>query len=208
MDKSHDILVNNLIQRLDELKILLSDVLIENAENLEDIVDYIAIMISVAMEEIYELAWYGELDTAGIGDDIRPTERQIQDCINQPVGDMTLIERISGYIAETDNEVPISTIIDKIKAAVDDDGVRVYENAVLECGLALDDEGYIVTKTWNAIIDEVTRETHFELNGTTIPVDEYFVTSGGAAALAPKMFGVPSEDIHCRCIITLNVSGG
>ena len=208
MDKSHDILVNNLIQRLDELKILLSDVLIENAENLEDIVDYIAIMISVAMEEIYELAWYGELDTAGIGDDIRPTERQIQDCINQPVGDMTLIERISGYIAETDNEVPISTIIDKIKAAVEDDGFRVYENAVLECGLALDDEGYIVTKTWNAIIDEVTRETHFELNGTTIPVDEYFVTSGGAAALAPKMFGVPSEDIHCRCVLTLNVEGG
>ena len=207
MDKSHDILVNNLIQRLDELKILLSDVLIENAENLEDIVDYIAIIVSVALEEIYELAWYGELDTAGIGDDIRPTERQIQDCINQPVGDMTLIERISGYIAETDNEVPISTIIDKIKAAVEDDGFRVYENAVLECGLALDDEGYIVTKTWNAIIDEVTRETHFELNGTTIPVDEYFVTSGGAAALAPKMFGVPSEDIHCRCVITLNVRG-
>ena len=207
MDKSHDILVNNLIQRLDELKILLSDVLIENAENLEDIVDYIAIMISVAMEEIYELAWYGELDTAGIGDDIRPTERQIQDCINQPVGDMTLIERISGYIAETDNEVPISTIIDKIKSAVEDDGFRVYENAVLECGLALDDEGYIVTKTWNASIDEVTRETHFELNGTTIQVDEYFVTSGGAAALAPKMFGVPSEDIHCRCVITLNVRG-
>lgn len=207
MDKSPDILVNNLIQRLDELKILLSDVLIENAENLEDIVDYIAIMISVAMEEIYELAWYGELDTAGIGDDIRPTERQIQDCISQPVGDMTLIERISGYIAETDNEVPISTIIDKIKSAVEDDGFRVYENAVLECGLALDDEGYIVTKTWNAIIDEVTRETHFELNGTTIPVDEYFVTSGGAAALAPKMFGVPSEDIHCRCVITLNVRG-
>ena len=208
MDKSHDILVNNLIQRLDELKILLSDVLIENAENLEDIVDYIAIMISVAMEEIYEIAWYGELDTAGIGDDIRPTERQIQDCINQPVGDMTLIERINGYIAETDNEVPVSTIIDKIKSAVDDDGFRVYENAVLECGLALDDEGYVVTKTWNAIIDEVTRETHFELNGTTIPVDEYFVTSGGAAALAPKMFGVPSEDIHCRCVLTLNVEGG
>ena len=207
MDKSHDILVNNLIQRLDELKILLSDVLIENAENLEDIADYIAIMISVAMEEIYELAWYGELDTAGIGDDIRPTERQIQDCINQPVGDMTLTERINGYIAETDNEVPVSTIIDKIKAAVEDDGFRVYENAVLECGLALDDEGYIVTKTSNAIIAEVTRETHFELNGTTIPVDEYFVTSGGAAALAPKMFGVPSEDIHCRCVITLNVRG-
>ena len=207
MDKSHDVLVNNLIQRLDELKILLGDVLIENAENLEDTVDYIAIIVSVALEEIYELAWYGELDTAGIGDDIRPTERQIQDCINQPVGDMTLTERISGYIAETDNEVPVSTIIDKIKAAVEDEGFRVYENAVLECGLALDDEGYIVTKTWNAIIDEVTRETHFELNGTTIPVDEYFVTSGGAAALAPKMFGVPSEDIHCRCVITLNVRG-
>ena len=208
MDESHDVLVNNLIQRLDELKIMIGDVLMENAENLEDTVDYIAIMISVAMEEIYELAWYGELDTAGIGDDIRPTERQIQDCINQPVGDMTLTERINGYIAETDNEVPVSTIIDKIKAAVEDDGFRVYENAVLECGLALDDEGYIVTKTWNAIIDEVTRETHFELNGTTIPVDEYFVTSGGAAALAPKMFGVPSEDIHCRCVLTLNVEGG
>lgn len=208
MDESHDVLVNNLIQRLDELKIMIGDVLMENAENLEDTVDYIAIIISVAMEEIYELAWYGELDTAGIGDDIRPTERQIQDCINQPVGDMTLTERINGYIAETDNEVPVSTIIDKIKSAVEDDGFRVYENAVLECGLALDDEGYIVTKTWNAIIDEVTRETHFELNGTTIPVDEYFVTSGGAAALAPKMFGVPSEDIHCRCVITLNVEGG
>lgn len=56
-------------------------------------------------------------------------------------------------------------------------------------------------KTWVAIIDKVTRDTHREVNGTTIPIDAFFVV-GEALMLYPRYdCGYPEEIVNCRCSI-------
>jgi hypothetical protein len=59
------------------------------------------------------------------------------------------------------------------------------------------------TKTWDATMDNVTRDTHYTLDGTEIPLDDYFVTPYGEA-LAPGLFGVGQEDCNCRCILSFS----
>jgi len=43
------------------------------------------------------------------------------------------------------------------------------------------------------------RDTHVALSGVTIPVENNFVSAGGASAPGPGQFGVPGEDINCQC---------
>lgn len=60
-------------------------------------------------------------------------------------------------------------------------------------------KGVIMQKMWVSALDEHTRDTHQELDGQTVGVDEYFVSPEGHEALAPGLFGVAEEDINCRC---------
>lgn len=54
-------------------------------------------------------------------------------------------------------------------------------------------------KTWATMLDDRVRETHDYLEGSTVEIDEEFYTFDGFHAQAPGMFGVPEEDINCRC---------
>lgn len=54
-------------------------------------------------------------------------------------------------------------------------------------------------KQWVSAKDGRVRDTHQHLDGQTVSINESFTSSSGATALAPKQFGVPSEDINCRC---------
>ena len=59
-------------------------------------------------------------------------------------------------------------------------------------------------KTWHAIIDRVTRGTHRDVNGTTIPISEPF-TVGGSLMMFPmdeSMGAGPEEIVNCRCSVT------
>jgi len=64
----------------------------------------------------------------------------------------------------------------------------------------------IQKKEWLATPDEATRDSHRALNGQTVPVDDKFIipanqANGGTAALYPLGFGIPEEDINCRCAV-------
>lgn len=76
---------------------------------------------------------------------------------------------------------------------------RMFNTGILEAV-----EGTKGTKTWTAILDEVTRETHWGLDGMTVGIDEEFVTYKGDSAPAPMMFGIPDEDVNCRCSIWID----
>jgi SPP1 gp7 family putative phage head morphogenesis protein len=54
-------------------------------------------------------------------------------------------------------------------------------------------------KEWQATEDDVTRDTHAEMNGQVVEINEMFVSPSGAQADYPGDFGVPEEDINCRC---------
>lgn len=56
-------------------------------------------------------------------------------------------------------------------------------------------------KTWVAIIDKVTRDSHRDVNGTTIPIDEPFQV-GDSLMMYPhdeSMGAGPEEIVNCRC---------
>ncbi|WP_419958971.1 phage minor head protein [Psychrobacillus sp. BM2] len=61
------------------------------------------------------------------------------------------------------------------------------------------EKGVVMKKRWLSTLDSRTRNSHRNLDGQTIEVDEYFVSRNGNEALAPGKFGVASEDIKCRC---------
>jgi len=59
-------------------------------------------------------------------------------------------------------------------------------------------KGIDIKKRWIATLDEKTRESHADLDGVTIEVDGKFVYDGYEAD-GPRLFGVASLDINCRC---------
>lgn len=76
---------------------------------------------------------------------------------------------------------------------------RVFLQGQLDCAK----EAGAKTKTWDATMDNVTRDTHAALDGTEIGIDEYFETVNGRA-LAPGLFDVGQEDCNCRCILSFS----
>ena len=66
--------------------------------------------------------------------------------------------------------------------------------------------GIDMQKRWLATLDGKTRDSHQELDGQTVPIDGKFEINGHSAK-QPRMFGVASEDIRCRCT-TINIVNG
>lgn len=58
--------------------------------------------------------------------------------------------------------------------------------------------GIKLKKKWVSGHDNRTRSNHAKLDGQIVDIDEEFEVNGHKA-LGPSMFGVPSEDINCRC---------
>ena len=94
--------------------------------------------------------------------------------------------------------------------------MRVYrtENTMMRSRIKLDvqeelaKDGIIVKRKWmhtlsnpsNVIGANYTpRDDHLALNGTVEDSRGYFHTYTGASTRAPGMFGLPEEDINCRC---------
>ena len=64
------------------------------------------------------------------------------------------------------------------------------------------EKGADVVKQWDSTLDGRTRSTHRELDGQLRELDQPFkVPSTGATAMYPGGFGVPGEDINCRCAL-------
>ena len=63
-------------------------------------------------------------------------------------------------------------------------------------------DGINIRKEWLSSRDDLVRETHQELDGQIVGVNEMFVVpSTGDKGSSPANFGVASEDINCRCTI-------
>ena len=84
-----------------------------------------------------------------------------------------------------------------------DDLVRIAETEVHrdanEAALETAKRAGAKTKTWITMMDDRVREDHDYLLGQTVGINEDFYTWQGYSAPAPGMFGIPEEDINCRC---------
>lgn len=84
-----------------------------------------------------------------------------------------------------------------------DDLIRIAETETHrdanESALATATKAGAKTKTWVTMMDDKVREDHDYLLGQTVGINEDFYTWQGYHAPAPGMFGIPEEDINCRC---------
>ena len=63
-----------------------------------------------------------------------------------------------------------------------------------------EDLGLKVQKRWLATLDSRTRDSHAELDGQTVDVDEPFVTKDGTKIMCPGDPSAPPEEVcNCRC---------
>lgn len=81
------------------------------------------------------------------------------------------------------------------------EGHRISQESALDAMRKAKEAGADVVKQWDSTLDDRTRESHRELNGQIRDIDDYFETGDGHKALAPGQFGIPGEDINCRCVI-------
>lgn len=112
-------------------------------------------------------------------------------------------QRVSEYYDE-----PTGTADDIIRV-VETDTNRIYNDAVLNVGEKVDkrnkaeSNGKKVMKTWNTMLDDRVRDTHEYIESVSVPVDKRFYTFDGDSARYPGDFTDPSNNIGCRCHITL-----
>lgn len=77
---------------------------------------------------------------------------------------------------------------------------RGFQNVSEEASDLLLNSEYVEVKEWCSMEDESVRNTHRHLNGKVIHALDVF-HSKGRTADCPCAFGVPEEDIHCRCFL-------
>ena len=89
---------------------------------------------------------------------------------------------------------------DRARAIAEEEGNFVYEYSELAEALRA---GY-TRKRWNTIMDGRERDSHAELNGTVIPIDQPFMARGGLLQFpGDDSMGVSDEElVNCRCSLS------
>lgn len=77
---------------------------------------------------------------------------------------------------------------------------RIQIQATADAQRKAKDNGADVVKQWDSALDKRTRDSHMELDGQIRELEEEFEVNGHKA-LHPGGFGVPEEDINCRCAL-------
>lgn len=87
------------------------------------------------------------------------------------------------------------------------EGHRIQNQSALDAMHKAQSVGADIMKQWDSTLDGLTRDTHRELDGQVVGIDEEFVIpSTGARALTAGGFGDPAEDCNCRCCVLQRAS--
>lgn len=159
----------------------------------EDIIDELL--------DLYLLAYYEGSKDAGreLMMDIEPDVEKAREIINRPIAGETFEDRVRKY-AQGDMGETTGTPAEAIARVAETDSVRIYNEAKLDTAL---DYG-ATEKIWHTMGDEKVRDTHQPLDGVSAPIDGLFYTYDGDRAAAPGLFSDPSNNVNCRCWLTVN----
>lgn len=159
---------------------------------------------------IYYAMGYREVGLS-LGEDIPMSERLQQDAVLAPTKGMTAFERIDEHITAAEQALSegvgmdaVTRLIEQLRVVADTEAHRVINVASYEAAEAYQKAHPQATvfKTWNTMEDDRVRDTHFYLEGSTVPLDARFYTYDGDSALFPGDFEFPQNVINCRCWLT------
>lgn len=124
---------------------------------------------------------------------IQPDPQEVQEIVYQAVDGATWEDRVWTWF-ETGGTLP-----DIVRIA-ETETTRISNTAALDTAT----KAGAKEKTWLTMLDDRVRDTHFYLEGMTVPIDARFYTFDGDSALAPGGFALPQNNINCRCELRFN----
>ena len=170
------------INRLErELPIYFENGKIRSKVDLDDIIE--------EMAELFMLSYLHGKDT--VDPNYKPTLRTIIETVDDDVAGQTWRERMREHY---ENGGTIEDVVRIIETEAHRDANTAAYEAAKKAGCK--------TKTWHTMQDDKVRDTHVYLDGVTIPIDAEFYSFRGGSTMFPGQWGIPEEDINCRCWLT------
>jgi len=174
------------------------------------------------IEEILILSYIfgNEAANTMLETDFPPEEAQVTASVNREVAGKTWRQRVTEYL-ENEENAELSTqkgdfaeksenilrtrrtTAEDIMRVVETDSHRIYNDAMWNVATRAQDDGIVVYKRWETMLDDRVRDTHAYLQGEAVPLSEYFFTYDGDFALRPGDFQFPENVIGCRCRLVL-----
>lgn len=151
-------------------------------EEFEDIID--------EMLDLFLLAYAtgNKVTNASLSSNWEPTLDEVMETVDREVAGKTWRQRAEEYFENNGNA---------------EDYVRIVETETHrdanEAALLTAKHGGATEKTWVTMLDDKVRDTHWPLEGQTIPIDAEFYTWDDDKAQAPGLFEKASNNINCRC---------
>lgn len=137
-----------------------------------------------------------------LGVNVNELKKQIASEISRGLSNSSSFNQIAGNL-----QWCIGGDYNKAIRIVRTEGHRIQNQSALDAMHRAVNVGASIKKQWDSTLDGVTRDTHRELDGQIVDVDEEFVIpSTGARAMYAGGFGDPAEDCNCRCCILQRAS--
>lgn len=180
---------------------LLIDIVLVVADDLRD-------TITDAIQELYTEQYYGVLY---VNNAARICEPDGWNGLHDKLSGRDFYERFD-EIFDPENvifdlENGLKNVTREVNNLVGNEDTRAVNAARQQAGIDAESEADVLaTKTWDATLDERTRDTHWLLHGTTVGIDDWFQTVNGRTQY-PGGFGIPEEDINCRCRLIIQLHG-
>jgi len=165
----------------------------------QDIIDQLVsegVLFDIGRPALKKFLGVGLADRSRLINDI--TAKRLQAIINEGVAKSEGILKIRDRILDKYDEMSIGrarTIAQtEVGTAANRATLEGFKQSEKELDVKLE-------KEWISARDSDVRDTHAELDGQTKEINESFVTFDGNSAQAPQQFGVPEEDVNCRCVM-------
>lgn len=123
-----------------------------------------------------------------------PISQQIKDAVDRKFEGITAKQRLKDHLLNRDGASSIERLMKTEWHRMTNEGINGFGNFYGKQNM---------TKRWVTMLDDKVRDTHDYLEGAEVPFNEDFYTYNGDHAPFPGMFGVPEEDVNCRCIVEL-----
>lgn len=146
--------------------------------------------------DILIMAYIVGYQDAGVelGMELIPDPDLMQQAVYKDIAGKNFEQRVSEYVD--------SGTVEDILRVAETDVTRIYNTAVVDAGKRSGAGG--LKKTWQTMLDDRVRSTHEYLQSKTVGIDEEFFTWDGDHAPYPGGFEDPSNNVNCRCYITIS----
>lgn len=161
------------------------------------------------LESAYILGAHRTAEQLGYEDEIDDLidMRLLQDAVFQKIEGKTFADRMNdeGLNSEEptgEGDIDTGEISSNMKRLLETEYHRVVNKGSADTAEKISGiDARPMYKTWRTMRDDRVRDTHDYMEGMKVRMGDEFYTYNGDHAIAPAQFGIPDEDINCRCYL-------